>query len=102
MRVLLDHNIPTGVARSLIGHEVTEAIDRGWETISNGALIADAEEAGFDVLLTADKQIRYQQNLKGRRIAVIVVSNSTWRILRKHLDRVTGAVNAATPGSFEN
>jgi hypothetical protein len=87
MRVLFDHNVPSGAARALVGHEVTEAIERGWERISNGELIARAEQSGFDVLLTADKRIRYQQNLKGRRLAVIVVSNPTWRILRKHLDR---------------
>ncbi len=100
MRVLFDHNVPSGAAQAFVAHEVTEAIQRGWERISNGALIANAEEAGFDVLLTADKRIRYQQNLKGRRIAVVVISNPTWRVLRKYLDRVTAAVNAAIPGSY--
>lgn len=100
MRILFDHNIPSGTARALVGHQVTEAIERGWQRISNGELIANAEEAGLDVFLTADKRIRYQQNLKGRRIAVVVIGNPTWRILRKHLDRVTVAVEAATPGSY--
>jgi hypothetical protein len=99
MRILFDHNVPTGVARALVGHEVTEAIEHGWHRISNGQLIANAEEAGFDVLLTADKRIRYQQSLKARRIAVVVIGNPTWRILRKHLECVTTAVEAATPGS---
>jgi len=100
MRVLFDHNIPSGTARALIDHEVAEAVQRGWERISNGLLISNAEEAGFDVLLTADKRIRYQQNLKGRRLALVVVSNPTWRILQKYVDRITAAVNAATPGSY--
>jgi hypothetical protein len=100
MRVLFDHNVPSGAARAFVAHEVTEAIQRGWERVSNGALLVNAEEAGFDVLLTADKRIRYQQNLKGRRIALVVISNPTWRVLRKYLDRVTAAVNAATPGSY--
>ncbi len=100
MRVLFDHNIPSGTARAIVGHQVTEALQRGWQRISNGQLIANAEEAGLDVLLTADKRIRYQQNLKGRRIAVVVIGNPTWRIPRKHLDRVTAAVNAAAPGSY--
>jgi hypothetical protein len=56
--------------------------------------------SGFDVFLTADKRIRYQQNLKGRRIAVVDIGNPTWRILRRHLDRVTAAVEAAIPGSY--
>ena len=73
MRVLFDHhNIPSNAAKALIGHEITEATQRGWERISDAALIANAEEAGFDVLLTADKRLRYQQNLKGRRIAIAV------------------------------
>ena len=100
MRVLFDHNIPSGAVRALPHHEVTEAIQRGWERMSNGELIANAEAHGFDVFLTADKRIRYQQNLKARRIAVIVIGNPTWRILRKHLDRVAAAVEAAAPGSY--
>jgi hypothetical protein len=100
MRVLFDHNIPSGLARGLTGHEITEAIQRGWQRISNGELIANAEQAGFDVFLTGDKRIRYQQNLTGRRIAIVVVGNPTWRVLRKYMTRVASAVDAATPGSY--
>jgi len=100
MRVLFDHGTPSGIARSLAGHEVTEAIDRGWDMISNGELIRKAEETGFEVLLTTDKNIRYQQNLKGRRIAIVVLGNSAWRIVRMHLDRIAVVVNVATPGSY--
>ena len=100
MRVLFDHNAPSGAARLLIGHEVTEAYERGWSRISNGELLAKGEAAGFDVLVTADKKIRYQQNLTGRRIAIVVLGNSTWRILRQHLDRVAIAIDAVTPGSY--
>ena len=100
MRVLFDHNIPSGAARALVRHQVTEAIERGWQRISNGQLLANAEKAGFDVFLTADKRIRYQQNLKGRRLAIVVIGNPAWRILREHLDRLTAAVEAATPGSY--
>jgi hypothetical protein len=100
MRILFDHGAPSGIIRSLAGHEVTEAIDRGWNTISNGELLTRAEAAGFELLLTTDKRIRYQQNLKGRKIAIVVLGNSAWRIVRKHLDRVAAAVNTATPGSY--
>lgn len=65
MRILFDHNIPAGAAQALGGHEVTLAVQRGWHRISNGDLIANAEDAGFDVFLTGDKKIRYQQNLAG-------------------------------------
>ena len=100
MRILFDHGTPSGIARSLAGHEVTEAIERGWDRISNGELLTRAEAAGFELLLTTDKRIRYQQNFKGRKIAVVVLGNSAWRIVRKHLTRVVDAVNAATPASY--
>jgi hypothetical protein len=101
MRILFDHGTPSGIARSLAGHEVTEAIQRGWESASNGELLTMAEAAGFELLLTTDKNIRYQQNLKGRKIAIVVLGNSAWRLARKYVDRIVTAVNAAKPGSYD-
>ena len=100
MLILFDHGTPSGIARSLVGHEVTEAIEHGWDRISNGELLTKAEEAGFELFLTTDKKIRYQQNLKGRKIAIVVLGNSRWRMVQKHLDRVVAVVNRATPGSY--
>ncbi|MGD0567865.1 MAG: hypothetical protein ABSA78_05630 [Candidatus Sulfotelmatobacter sp.] len=100
MRILFDHGTPSGIAKSLSGHEVTEAIERGWDRISNGELLKVAEAAGFDLLLTTDKRIRYQQNLTGRRIAIVALGNSTWRIMRLYLDRIASVVAEATPGSY--
>ncbi|MEO8098324.1 MAG: hypothetical protein ABI811_11535 [Acidobacteriota bacterium] len=100
MRILFDHGTPSGIAVALTGHEVTEAIDRGWDQISNGELLKLPEEAGFDLLLTTDKNLHYQQNLTNRKISVVVLGNSTWRYVRPHLDRVLEAVNAAMAGSF--
>jgi len=79
---------------------VTKAKDRGWDTLTNGDLLAEAERAGFEVLLTADKNMRYQQNLTGRRIALVVLSTPQWPLVRLHLDIIAAAVNAATPGSY--
>ena len=67
MLILFDHVTPKGIARALVGHTVTKAKGRGWDTLSNGDLLAAAEAAGFDVFVTADKNMRYQQNLAGRR-----------------------------------
>jgi hypothetical protein len=100
MRILFDHGTPSGIAGSLSGHDVTEAIERGWDRISNGELLEVAEVAGFDLLLTTDKRIRYQQNLTGRKIAIVVLGNSTWRLVRMYLDRIALAVAEATPGSY--
>ena len=95
-----DHGTPSGIAAALAPHEVTEARDLGWDTISKGDLLRAAEAAGFNLLLTTDKRIRYQQNLTGRKIAILVLGNSTWRIVRLHLDRIAAAVNLVTSGSY--
>jgi len=100
VRILFDHGTPSGIVASLAGHAVTEAIERGWDRISNGELLNVAEAAGFDVLLTTDKRIRYQQNLTGRKIAIVVLRNSTWRVVRLYLDRIALAVAEAAPGSY--
>ena len=100
MRILLDNNAPRGLGRALAGHTVVEARERGWATLRNGELLSVAEEAGFHVLLTADKNIRYQQNLEGRKIAIVVLSQQRWRLVRLMLAEIATAVNAATPGSF--
>ena len=100
MLILFDHVTPAGIARFLPGHTVTKAKDRGWDTLTNGDLLAQAELAGFDVLLTADKNMRYQQNLKGRRIAIVVLSTPQWPAVRLHVEQIATAVNAAVPGSY--
>jgi len=84
----------------LTGHTVVEAIERGGDRLTNGELIAAAEAAGFELLLTTDKNMRYQQNLKGRKIAFVVIGNQQWPILQRYVDRVATAVNAATSGSY--
>jgi len=100
MLVIFDHSTPAPLARFLVGHEVIEARDRGWDTLSNGDLLAEAESAGFDVLLTADQSIRYQQNLAGRRIALVVRSAPHWPRVRLQTEKILAAVSAATPGSY--
>jgi hypothetical protein len=76
MLILFDHGTPAPLIPFLKGHAVTKARARGWERISNGELLKAAEAAGFDLLLTTDKRIRYQQNLIGRKIALVVLGNS--------------------------
>jgi hypothetical protein len=100
MRVLFDQGTPIGIAGSLSGHEVTEVIGLGWDRISNGELLNMAESEGFDLRLTTDKRIRYQQNLTGRKIAIVVLGNSTWRVVRLYLHRIALAVNDANAGQL--
>jgi hypothetical protein len=99
MLILFDNGTPAPLRHALKGHIVVEAIERGWDRLANGELIAEAEAAGFELLLTTDKNIRYQQNLTGRRIAFVVLGNQQWPILRRYVERVVAAVNAATLGS---
>src|SRR5437867_3908341 len=101
MLILFDHGTPRGLARALPGHKVTEAKARGWDRLNNGDLLNVAEEAAFDLLVTTDQRIRYQQNLRGRKIAVIVLSGSTkWSRVRQHLERIATVVNMAKPHSY--
>jgi hypothetical protein len=100
MLILFDHGTPRSVARWLHGHTVVEAIARGWDRLANGDLLKMAEDAGFDLLLSTDKNIRYQQNLTGRRIAIVILGNPQRPAVHRHIDLVIDAVNSATPGSY--
>jgi hypothetical protein len=100
MLILFDQGTPRGIARALAGHTVIEARTRGWETLSNGELLAAAEAAGFHLFLTTDKNIQYQQNLSDRKIAIVVLGKARWRLIRPKLVDILAAVNASTPGSF--
>jgi hypothetical protein len=100
MRILFDNGTPNPIARSLLGHEGAFARQIGWHELRNGELLNQAEEAGYELLLTSDKNIRHQQNLSGRRIAIVVLSNQQWLDVKLHLDRIVAAVNAAIPSSY--
>ena len=81
-------------------HIVKKTQELGWDTLNNGELLRAAEEAAFEVFLTTDKNIRYQQNLAQRVIAIVVLGNSRWPLVRLYVDRVVSAVNAAKPGIY--
>jgi predicted nuclease of predicted toxin-antitoxin system len=99
-RILLDQDIPRPFARLLDEHQVVHASHLDWAELSNGALIAEAEKAGFDILITGDKNLVYQQNLAGRRIAIVLLSTHHWQTLRKNGQRVIVAVNGIADGMF--
>ena len=100
MRILFDQGTPVAIARFLAVHNVRTALQEGWDTLSNGDLLQAAEEAGFDVLLTTDNSLAYQQNLKDRRIAIVVLSRNRWRMVQRMIPKIVAAVNSATPGSY--
>jgi hypothetical protein len=100
VRVLFDHGTPAPLRRSLVGHQVTTAYERGWSALQNGELIAAAEAGQFEVLVTTDKNLRYQQNLTGRALAIVVLWTTSWPKLQKALPRVQAAVDSANIGSY--
>jgi hypothetical protein len=100
MRVLFDQAIPVPIRTFLVVDTVRTAAQEHWDTLQNGDLLTVAEHAGFEVFLTTDKNMRYQQNMTGRTIAVVVIGLQQWPALQPHVARVVAAVNGATPGSF--
>jgi hypothetical protein len=100
MLVLFDHGTPAPLRLFLTEHTARKTNELGWDTLDNGALLRAAEEAAFEVFLTTDKDIRYQQNLAERVIAIVVLGNSRWPIVQRYVARVVAAVNAAKPGTY--
>ena len=100
MRVLVDQNAPRGLRTHLPDHEVVLAREMGWATLANGDLIAAAEAANFDVLVTADQNIQYQQNLSGRRLALVVLDTNRWDIIRTEIHLVQEALRVAAAGTY--
>ena len=100
IRILLDQNAPLGLRRAFRQHEITHADELDWGRLRNGELIRMAEEAGFAIMITCDRNVRYQQHLEGRQIAMIELSGGGWPAIRNHLDRILAAVEGAQPGSY--
>ncbi len=102
MRILFDKNVPVGVRRFLPKHEVRTVVDLTWHPqLENGELLTAAEAADFDVMLTADQNIRYQQNLASRKLSLVVLGSNIWPIVQKHGDTIAAKVDAATAGSYD-
>ena len=100
MKALLDENMPHKLRMSLAHHAAATVGFKGWNGLKNGELIKAAEDAGFEVLVTGDKSLTYQQNLADRRIAIVTLSAHNWPIIRHHLAVIVAAVDSALPGSF--
>ena len=101
MKIILDESAPQKL-RLLIdsSHVVVTTWFQGWSGLKNGALLSTAEQAGFDLFITADQELSYQQNLTGRRIAVLVLSTNNWSVVKEQMGKIARAIDAATPGSL--
>ena len=100
MQTLFDQGTPVGIRDALPGHTVKTAYELGWSTLLNGELLRAAEESGFHVLLTTDKNLSYQQNLSGRKIAVVALGRNRWSLIQPMLAHIAKAVADAKPGTF--
>lgn len=98
MRILLDESVPVQVGKALSSHQVSTAVELGWQGIGNGELLDRAEAGAFDLLIVADKNFQHQQNLKGRRIAILELWTNHRPTLENHFDRIRVATESAAPG----
>ena len=100
MRILFDNGVPDSLRRFLTQHTVVYARQRGWERIANGDLLRAAEREGFDLLISTDAGIVYEQNLPRYGIALLVVHPPNWRVLRLRVAEIGTAVDAMRPGEY--
>ncbi|MCL4785671.1 MAG: hypothetical protein KJ070_02595 [Verrucomicrobia bacterium] len=99
MRILLDQGAPAPLRRALAQHDISTAFEMGWSNLENGDL-PRAAEGRFEVFITTDQNLRYQQNLSGRQLAILVLPTTNWFEIQRHQEEVAAAVNALRPGEF--
>jgi len=101
MKIILDENVPQKLRLLIEGsHTIVTAWYQGWSGLKNGALLDAAEQAGFDLFITADQELSYQQNLTGRKMALVVLSTNNWSFIKAHIGAIMTAVDAVKPGSY--
>ena len=101
MRILFDQGTPRPLRQHLQGHTVDTAAARGWSTLGNGELIQQAERNGYDVLLTTDQDMKYQQNLAGRRLSILVLLSTAWPDVQLRTEEIQMALNEIQPGELK-
>ena len=100
MRILFDQGTPVPLREALTQHEVATAYERGWSKLKNGELLDAAESGGFEVFVTTDSRLRYQQNLTARRIAIVCLLSTSWPRINRVMGAVVGAINSCSSGSY--
>ncbi len=101
MKVLFDQGTPVPLRTHFTSHHVSTAYELGWSTLKNGELLAAAESNGFEVFVTTDASLAYQQNLSNRKIAIVVLSTTSWPRIQKNITAIIQAVDIATPNSYQ-
>lgn len=101
MKVLLDENLPHRLRNYLGNHEVFTVTYQGWTGLKNGELLQTAEADGFEVFVTGDRTLVYEQNLTGRQLAIVALSSIDWHVLKNNLPSIVAALDRAVRGSFQ-
>lgn len=99
MRLLFDQGTPAPLCHALAPHEVSTVFELGWSNLENGDLLREAE-GRFEVFVTTDQNLRYQQNLRGRRLAILVLPTANWPEIQCHQPEAVAAVNSMQPGDY--
>ena len=100
MRILFDQGTPAPLRRSLVGHSVATAFEKAWGKLQNGDLIRVAETEGFHAMITTDQNLKHQQNLHDRKLAILVLPTTSWPKIQMHLEKISAAVNSLKPGEY--
>lgn len=100
MRVLFDQNVPKKLRSNLGKHMVSTAYAMGWDRAVNGDLLRLAEAAGFDVFITGDQKLSYQQNLAARKIAIVELTKNNWPVVKPRAEEIAAAVDSCVAGSY--
>lgn len=99
MRIVFDQGTPAPLRTHLIGHNVETAFELGWSNLRNGELLAMAESS-FDLLVTTDQQLRRQQNLTDRKLAILVLTTTSWPRLELHIPQILEAIDQIRSGDY--
>jgi hypothetical protein len=100
MQVLFDQGTPVPLRRYLAPHVVVTVFEKGWSTLQNGELLRIAEHEGFEALVTTDQNLKYQQNLRERRIAIVVLMTTSWPRIKRNVSHVITVINSVKPGDY--
>jgi len=100
VRILFDQGTPVPLRDHLSEHRVDTAFERGWAERANGAMLDAAEDEGYDLFITTDGNLRYQQNLEDRRLAILVLLSTSWPRIRGRIEAIRSAVARIGPGDY--
>ncbi len=101
MTILFDQGVPVPLRKHLSEHRIDTAYERGWSQLQNGALLDAAERDGYDLFVSTDQNLKFQQNLTGRNLAVLVLLSTSWPRIRSKIDEIRSKIAGMKSGDYE-